>query len=158
MDSRLDRKEFFSGLVDALNLAVTHERLDDAERVLTCLRALRPRMLELDTFEAWIAMKRGHWTDAVRLLGNMADSDSQGSSLAKALLAFCQCSMGDTRWTAMARQVVDAGGTHEAVQLVQLLLHPELGTDAANAAASSAAPAAASDPQPAHLVYAALRA
>lgn len=31
MDTRLDRKEFFSGLVDALNLAVTHERLDDAE-------------------------------------------------------------------------------------------------------------------------------
>jgi type III secretion protein HrpB1 len=155
MDTRLDRKEFFSGLVDALNLAVTHERLDDAERVLACLRALRPRMLELDTFEAWIALKRGYWTDAVRLLNNIADSGSRASGLAKALLAFCQCATGDARWVSMAQQVIDAGDSQEAIGLVRLLLHPELGTDMASGAATVAT-SDPSDPIPA--VYVALRA
>ena len=154
MESRLDRKELFSGLVDALNLAVMHERLDDAERVLAGLRALRPRMLELDTFEAWIALKRGHWTDAVRLLNNIAESGSRGSGLAKALLAFCQCATGDARWASVAQQVVDAGDSQEAIGLVRLLLHPELGTDMASGM-TVAAPATDSHPIPA--AYAALR-
>ena len=157
MDTRLDRKEFFSGLVDAINLAVTHERLDDAERVLACLRALRPRMLELDTFEAWIALKRGHWTDAVRLLNNIADSGSRGSGLAKALLAFCQCATGDARWATVAQQVLDSGDSQEAIGLVRLLLHPELGVDMVGGPAA-AAPTATSDPHPIPALYAALRA
>lgn len=156
MDTRLDRKEFFSGLVDALNLAVTHERLDDAERVLACLRALRPRMLELDTFEAWIALKRGYWADAVRLLNNIADSGSRGSALAKALLAFCQCAAGDARWVAVAQQVIDAGDSHEAVGLVRLLLHPELAADMTGGPAT-AAPVATTGSHPIPAVYAALR-
>jgi type III secretion protein HrpB1 len=156
MESRLDRKELFSGLVDALNLAVMHERLDDAERVLAGLRALRPRMLELDTFEAWIALKRGHWTDAVRLLNNIAESASRGSGLAKALLAFCQCATGDARWVSVAQQVVDAGDSQEAIGLVRLLLHPEPGTDVVSGTAT-AAPVAATDSHPIPAVYAALR-
>ena len=59
MNAKLERKELFCALVDVLNVAISHQMLGDAESVLQALRAMKPRMVELDTFEAWIAMRRG---------------------------------------------------------------------------------------------------
>ena len=68
IDSSLQRKDFVSGLVGLVSLAVDRELLDDAETLLGAVRLLRPKVSQLDFFEAWIAMKRGHWADAMRTL------------------------------------------------------------------------------------------
>ena len=87
MDSRLERNELFCGLLDVLNVAIGHKLLNEAESVLDGLRALKPRMTELDTFEAWIAMRRGKVKDAIRLLQHVeaAATRNQITPFAKAL-------------------------------------------------------------------------
>jgi type III secretion protein HrpB1 len=117
-------KESVSSLVDVMSLAISHGRLDDAELVLVALRALRPRLQELDVFEAWIAMRRSYWRDAVRILRALEASGSI-FTLAKALLAFCQFAMGDANWRGTADEVVDAGDSAEATDLMRLLIDPE---------------------------------
>ena len=47
-----------------------------------CVRALRPKKAELDTFEAWIAMQRGYWVDAMRTLRSLRIRGMSPSSLA----------------------------------------------------------------------------
>jgi type III secretion protein HrpB1 len=118
------RKELVSGLVDLLSQAIQHDRLEDAELVLACVRALRPRLAELDTFEAWIAMKRGFWPDAIRILRNV-DAAAGNWALGKALMAFCQFALGDAAWRASATDVVENGQSVEALDLVMLLIDPE---------------------------------
>jgi len=130
MDANLLRKEFVSGLIDVLSQGISQNRLDDAEIVLAAVRILRPQMAELDTFDAWIAMKRGFWADAIRLLNNL-DSSTSNWSLGKALLAFCQYATGDSSWTISANQVLENGKNAEAIGLVKLLLNPDSGDAAA---------------------------
>jgi type III secretion system HrpB1/HrpK family protein len=66
MSPSLQSKEFVAGLIDVISQGISHNRLEDAEAVLDCVRALRPKLAELDTFDAWISIKRGFWQDAVR--------------------------------------------------------------------------------------------
>jgi type III secretion protein HrpB1 len=123
MNEKLLRREVFIPLVDALNTAVTYSRLEDGEHILAALRILRPRMVELDTFEAWIAMKRGFFTDAIKVLHNVGESES-GGSLATALMAFCQFATGNADWSVNANRVMQGESSKEAVGLVRLLLDP----------------------------------
>jgi type III secretion protein HrpB1 len=147
MNDAHQRKELVSGLVDLLSLAIHNDRLEDAEHVLACVRSLRPRLAEIDTFEAWIAMKRGFWADAVRILGNV-DAAASNWALGKALMAFCQFATGDAAWRASATDVVENGQSQEALNLVMLLIDPE-GAVSERAQAEPnpkpAAPRAASD-------------
>jgi len=125
IDPSLLRKEFVASLVEVIGLGIAQDRLEDAEAVLGSIRLLRPSMNELDTFEAWIAMKRGFWADAIRLLRNL-DASASNWTLGKALMAFCQYATGDAEWSISANEVLH--GTHsnaEAVGLVKLLLSPE---------------------------------
>jgi type III secretion protein HrpB1 len=131
IDSSLQRKEFVSGLIEVLSLGIAHQCLDDAETLLVCVRSLRPRMAELDTFEAWIAMKRGFWKDAIRLLHNV-DASTSNWSLGKALLAFCQYATGDAGWSISAHDVLQNGQNPEAINLVKLLLDPKEAMSPAN--------------------------
>lgn len=124
MDSLLQRKEFASCLIDVISLGINHDRLEDAETVLTAVRGLRPRLAELDTFDAWIGMKRGQWAEAIRLLRNV-DASATNWWLGKALLAFCQFATGDVAWNATANDVVFNSDSPEAIGLVRLLLHPD---------------------------------
>ena len=124
MDPKLTSKELCCAVIDVLTLGLTHERVEDAEAVLAALRCLRPRVAEFDTFEAWILMKRGLFSDAIRLLRNTANS-SHGGVQARALLTYCQYAAGDAGWMDSATQVIDAGADEEASQLMRLLLDPE---------------------------------
>jgi type III secretion protein HrpB1 len=123
MDSRLERNELFCGLLDVLNVAIGHKLLNEAESVLDGLRALKPRMTELDTFEAWIAMRRGKVKDAIRLLQHVeaAATRNQITPFAKALLSFCLYSVGDPTWRSSAQQVIDDDENIAATGLVRLL-------------------------------------
>lgn len=126
IDTALQRKEFVSGLVGLISLAIDRGRLDDAETLLTCVRALRPKMAELDTFEAWIAMQRGYWDDAMRTLRSL-DAIAPEWSTAKAFLAYCQWATGDASWQDTANDVLQNSKSPEALDLVRTLLNPEEG-------------------------------
>lgn len=122
MNAKLERKELFCALVDVLNVAISHQMLSDAESVLQGLRAMKPRMVELDTFEAWIAMRRGYLQDAIRLLRHVDNRSKNAlSPFAKALLAFCLYSVGDPTWKMNAQQVIDDDENAAATGLVRLL-------------------------------------
>jgi type III secretion protein HrpB1 len=136
MDSSLQSKQFVTGLIDIISQGISHDRLEDAEAVLACVRALRPKLSELDTFDAWIAIKRGFWHDAVRTLRGI-ESESPNWALARALLAFCQFALGDNEWTLNANEVINSGSNSEAIGLVKLLMGEE-GADAPADTASAA--------------------
>jgi type III secretion protein HrpB1 len=124
MDSKLDSKELFRALVDVLDYGLYHDLVEDSELVLAALRAMRPRMLELDTFEAVIAMKRNNWEDAMRMLRGV-DTNSTAPNVAKALIACCQMASGDSSWSETANHIVRSGGNPDAIRLMQLMLDPE---------------------------------
>jgi type III secretion protein HrpB1 len=124
IDSSLQRKDFVSGLVGLVSLAVDREQLEDAETLLACVRLLRPKVAELDFFEAWIAMKRGFWADAMRTLRNL-DTTAPEWSTAKAFLAYCQFATGDAGWRDTAQDVLQTSTNAEALDMVRTLLNPE---------------------------------
>jgi type III secretion protein HrpB1 len=140
MDPFFTRKPFIAALIEIVSTAISHNRLEDAENVLAGVRVLRPRLAELDTFEAWIAIKRGHWHDAIRTLHKL-DATASNWSLGKALMAFCQFAVGDAGWSVSANEVLEGDSTDEARGLVRLLMGKD--TDPADTEAESApAPAA----------------
>jgi type III secretion protein HrpB1 len=141
MNPSLQSKEFVTGLIDVISQGIAHNRLEDAEAVLDCVRVLRPKLSELDTFDAWISIKRGFWQDAVRTLRGI-DSASPNWALGRALLAFCQFALGDAEWSLNANEVMTNSSNTEAIGLVRLLLGQEGALDDyADAAASTEAPA-----------------
>lgn len=143
IDSSLQRKDFVSGLVGLVSLAVDRELLDDAETLLGAVRLLRPKVSQLDFFEAWIAMKRGHWADAMRTLRNL-DATAPEWSTAKAFLAYCQFATGDAGWRATAEDVLHTSTNAEALDMVRSLLHPDEAV--ADAAGDDAATVTATPP------------
>jgi len=120
MNPFLNRKPFIAALVEVISVAVSHNALEDAEHVLGAVRLLRPNLAELDTFDAWIAIKRGHWQDAVRILAKL-DGGARNWTLGKALMAFCQFALGDPSWGATANEVLETDPNGEAANLVRLL-------------------------------------
>jgi type III secretion protein HrpB1 len=148
MEPSLQSKQFVTGLIDVISQGISHDRLEDAEAVLDCVRALRPKLTELDTFNAWIAIKRGFWQDAVRTL-RAVEPNSPNWALARALLAFCQFALGDGEWTLNANEVINSGTNSEAMGLVRLLMGDDNG--AADVAPAAEAPA---DPASSHPAFA----
>jgi type III secretion protein HrpB1 len=149
MDPQLTRKDFVTALISVLSLAIDRDRIDDADTVLTALRALRPQMHELDTFEAWLAMKRQAWPEATRILRNL-DATLPTFQTARAFLAMCLYMTGDPSWRAVATDVAENSSDADAVAIASGLLQPEtvLGDDDAQAEAAgaeAAAPLAAMD-------------
>jgi type III secretion protein HrpB1 len=126
IDSSLRSKEVVSGLIELLSTSINHNLIDEAETLLACVRGLRPGVLEFDTFEAWIATRRGHWTDAIRIL-RAVEFNSPDFALAKALLAFCQFALGDAAWERTANAVLENDPHPDAVALLQLLVNPMAG-------------------------------
>jgi type III secretion protein HrpB1 len=120
MTPQLNRKQFVACLIEVISAAISHDRLEDAEAVLGGVRVLRPKLDQLDTFEAWIAIKRGRWQDAL-LIMNSLDASTPDWPLGKALLAFCQFATGDSSWSARADEVLQSSPTGAAAGLVKLL-------------------------------------
>lgn len=149
MDPFFTRKPFIAALIEVISSAITHNRLEDAETLLAGVRVLRPRLAELDTFEAWIAIKRGHWHDAIRTLHKL-DASAQNWSLGKALMAFCQFAVGDAGWSVSANEVLEGESTQEARGLVKLLMGKDAGPAEAEAETSTAPSFADYDPRSMH--------
>ncbi len=145
IESSLRSQELVSGLIEVLSTSINHERLDDAEAVLACVRGLRPRLVELDTFDAWIALKRGHFADAIRILRTV-EANAPQFALAKSLLAFCLFATGDAAWITSANDVMESSDHPDAIGLVQLLLHPERATAAPGVVTADAPSTASATP------------
>jgi type III secretion protein HrpB1 len=69
----------------------------DVGLMIDAVRALRPRLAELDTLEALISMAGGRWDHAIQLLSAVVEASPQFSH-AKGLLAVCLFSKGDPAW------------------------------------------------------------
>jgi type III secretion protein HrpB1 len=124
MNPSLQRKEFVSGLIDILSLAIDKSLLDDADAVLTSARLLRPKLMQLDMFEGWIEMRRRHWKEASMILSNL-DLALPEFQTARAFLAVCQYSSGNPVWRTTATDVLENSSNAEALDIVRTLLAPD---------------------------------
>ncbi len=124
MNEELQSAESVRGLLDLTSLAINRDRLDDARALLTCLRELRPGLAELVIFDAWIAIKRHAFADAITLLQSMS-STSPTWWMARGLLVLCQFAIGHVAWIETAIDVREHGDSPQAAALVDLLLAPK---------------------------------
>ncbi len=133
-------KTFVAGMIELISQGIHRGRHDDAELLLAAVRDLRPKLPELDTFDAWIAVGRGQWKDAIRTLRN-SEANGETWPLGQALLAFCQYATGDQDWAISANEVLTTTASPEAASLVRLLL----GQDDSPAEAESTTTTTATD-------------
>lgn len=118
---KVKERKFVHGLLDVLAAAISHNRIDDAERLLACIRQLRPHLDHLDFFEGWIAIQKRDWQTATRLARGSIEK-TNGWPYASALLAFCQYATGEPHWMLTAERVLQQNESPHARQLAKLLL------------------------------------
>ncbi|QHG88376.1 HrpB1 family type III secretion system apparatus protein [Xanthomonas sp. NCPPB 1638] len=109
-----------TGLIELITVGLTHDKLDEAGAVLAAVRVLRPELKALDTFDAWIAIKRGNYLEGSRLLREM-EVDTSSNPLCKALYACCMFAVGDASWHGIADSLIEADADADAVALVKAL-------------------------------------
>lgn len=109
-----------NGLIECMTIALHRDLMPEAETLLSALRVLRPGLSVLDIFEAWIALKRGQFTQAAQMLRNM-DFEKGAPAIGKALRACCLFAVGDPDWRISAEEVISENTDKDAVALVGLL-------------------------------------
>ncbi len=147
--SRDVERRLMHAFAHIMSLGLAHERLDDTEIVLGAARSIHPGMVELDTYEAWIAVKRYAYPEALRILRSL-DARSPGWMMGKAMLALCEFSQKDPAWRRHAEEVVNDGSVPDACALVRIFLEPEQSVkdyEAAQEAERDAAARALSEPR-----------
>ena len=129
-----------SGLIELITVGLTHEKIKEAAAVLAAVRVLRPELKALDTFDAWIAIKRGSYLEGARLLREL-EADAGSEPLCKALYACCLFAVGDPSWHGIAEGLIEEDADADAVGLVKALSGRYTPAPAPlEAAAESAAP------------------
>jgi len=109
-----------SGLIELITVGLTHEKIEEAAAVLAAVRLLRPELKALDTFDAWISIKRGNYLEGARLLREL-EADASSQPLCKALYACCLFAVGDQSWHGIADGLIEEDADAEAVALVKAL-------------------------------------
>ncbi|AVQ05612.1 TPA: HrpB1 family type III secretion system apparatus protein [Xanthomonas vasicola pv. zeae] len=109
-----------SGLIELITFGLTHEKIEDAAAVLAAVRLLRPELKALDTFDAWISIKRGNYLDGARLLREL-EADAGSKPLCRALYACCLFALGDQTWHGVAEELIQEDADADAVALVKAL-------------------------------------
>ncbi|CTP92913.1 hypothetical protein XTPLMG728_3407 [Xanthomonas translucens pv. poae] len=131
-----------NGLIEIITVAMQRNQVDEAEAVLAAVRLLRPNVTALDSFDAWLAIKRGRFADAARLLRGL-DGAKDAPAISKALRACCLFAIGDSDWTISANEVMQENNDPDAVALVRMLsgqpVEPREPSAAADEAAASPA-------------------
>ncbi|WP_107314211.1 HrpB1 family type III secretion system apparatus protein [Burkholderia metallica] len=107
-------------LIEVVTVGLQRNRIAEAEAVLAAVRVLRPKIKALETFDAWIALKRGQFRDAARILRTV-DAEQSPLPLSKALLACCLFAIGDPAWSITANEVIEENSDPDAISLVKLL-------------------------------------
>ncbi|AZR21346.1 HrpB1 family type III secretion system apparatus protein [Xanthomonas vasicola] len=109
-----------SGLIELITVGLTHEKIEDAAAVLAAVRLLRPELKALDTFDAWISIKRGNYLDGARMLREL-EADAGSKPLCRALYACCLFALGDQTWHGVAEELIEEDADADAVALVKAL-------------------------------------
>ena len=121
MSSINAKAELVNGLIETVTVGLQRDKMTEAEAVLAAIRVLRPGLAVLDTFDAWLALKRGRFSDAAILLRNL-DFDQAVPAIGKALRACCLFAVGDADWRVSANEVLAEDADPDAVALVRLLI------------------------------------
>ena len=134
-------KQVITGLIEILMTGINQGKLAEADAVLAALRVLRPRFRELDTFDAWLFIKRKQYVEATHVLSALQGGASELRNLpiCTALHACCLYASADPAWRISANEVLARNEDPEAVALVNMILGKPVAEEAA-AEASSAAP------------------
>ncbi|MFC6839786.1 HrpB1 family type III secretion system apparatus protein [Xanthomonas theicola] len=114
------KDELTNGLIEIITVGMQKNCLAEAETLLAALRVLRPNLTALDNFDAWLAIKRGRFTDAARMLRSL-DGTPGAPAMSKALRACCLFAIGDSEWTVSANEVISENADPDAVALVKML-------------------------------------
>ncbi|OAX56155.1 HrpB1 family type III secretion system apparatus protein [Xanthomonas graminis] len=135
-------EHFTNGLIEIITVAMQRNQVEEAEAILGAIRLLLPNVTALDSFDAWLAIKRGRFADAARLLRGL-DGSKGAPAISKALQACCLFAIGDSDWTICANEVVQEDKDPESVALVKMLsgqpVEPREPSAAADEAAASPA-------------------
>ncbi|HEX7984713.1 MAG TPA: HrpB1 family type III secretion system apparatus protein [Duganella sp.] len=112
-----------TGLIEILMSGINQGKLAEADAVLAALRVLRPRFRELDTFDAWLFIKRKQYIEATRVLRTLhSGSELRNLPICTALHACCLYASGDPAWRISANEVLERDEDPDAVALVNLML------------------------------------
>lgn len=144
MNEFLNRKQFVQGLIEVLNVGVTHYLDEDSEILLRAVRVLRPTFKELATFDALLAIHQGKWQDGIRALADL-DAMLPHWLMGKALLAVCKFGVDDPSWTVQANEVLAADGSGVPAEFVRTMLGHAM-PGAVGAPAASGPPPVYGDP------------
>jgi type III secretion protein HrpB1 len=134
--SKCDRT-VITGLIEILMTGINQGKLAEADALLAALRVLRPQFRELDTFDAWLFIKRRQYVEATQVLRTLhnGSSELQNLPICTALHACCLYASGDPAWRISANEVLTRNEDPDAVALVNLMLGKPAGEeDAAEAA------------------------
>ena len=112
-----------TGLIEILMTGINQGNLAEAEVLLAALRVLRPKFRELDTFDAWLFIKRRQYIEATHVLRTLhSNSELQNLPICTALHACCLYASGDPAWRISANEVLERDEDPDAVALVNLML------------------------------------
>lgn len=119
--------EVVGGLIETVCAALMdnfpHSEVDchDAAMVLDALHVLRPDAPELDALDGIQCIVQGSYADAIRILRQVTET-APNFAYARALLSFSLAAVGDPEWRQRAGEVLDEQESHNAQQLVRLLI------------------------------------
>ncbi|MBN3751829.1 HrpB1 family type III secretion system apparatus protein [Paraburkholderia sp. Tr-20389] len=92
----------------------------DIELVLDALRALRPKVAEIETLAGVLQIANGRWDEASRTLRDVIDA-APSFAYAKAMYAYCLASQNDAGWRQWADQALEGDAGPETRALVRAL-------------------------------------
>lgn len=126
-------KAVITGLIEILMSGINQGRLAEADALLAALHVLRPQFRELDTFDAWLFIKRRQYVEATQVLRALhSNSELRNLPICTALHACCLYASGDPAWRISANEVLARDEDPAAVALVNLMLgNPAAEEDAA---------------------------
>jgi len=116
-------KKVISSLIEVLMTGVKNDCLSQSDALLASIRILRPKFIELETFDAWLLIKRKKYLAATYILRNLqgAGTDMARMPISTALLALCLYASNDPDWAISANEVLVRNEDPEAIALVNML-------------------------------------
>lgn len=123
-----------AALIEVLMFGAKHGHLEQSERVLNALHVLRPNFVELQSYDAWMLIRRRDFAGALRYLRDLEQRPLRGAfgPYVGALLAVALYGVQDPSWRSYANEVINRNEDQDAVEIVNTLM----GKPAARRAAS----------------------
>ncbi|SAL05828.1 type III secretion protein [Caballeronia calidae] len=116
-----------SAFMDVLTVALTFHTSEDVasevhdlETIVNALHVLSPNLVELDTLDALIKMRRGDWIGAVQVL-SAVEAHASNFVYASALNALALYKMGDPSWMQKVNFIQNGEGNEQAKSFVAAL-------------------------------------